>query len=223
MGASLEDFYGYTGSMLSTLGSIAGLLIDVDPPDDTSTIVLDGKPILGIVQNEHIARSIAWEHVPIEGTSKTVKLYHGYEDAELTFELLLTTDEDADGAIGVAGRLLSGDVAGFIEGVRESETPLTFTALQKFELLRLQFETFRAGDEAVPRTFKITQEAANAAGIVEVMFANISLRRTSSSDAVLAVVEFIEAQPGSILKDTGDSALPAPTPEDTTSPFEETT
>jgi len=218
-----SDFNNYVGAIGQNVGSLLGAFTDPTPPADTSVIVLSGMPLPGIVQSEEIRQRINWERVPIEGRSGTVKLYHGFEDADLRYTLKLTGDDEDGGIAGAVGDLLSGDLAGFAEGVQENAAGGSYplSAVQKLEWLQSFFKGFDA--KAVkPRVYQISQEMANAAGIKEVVFDSVEPLRRSGSDLVEVSIAFLEYEPATVLMDTGQAAPPdepeVPSP-DTTDPF----
>jgi len=215
-----EEFNNYVGALGSTFGSVAGLLTEPTPPEDTSVILLDGKTLPVIVQAEEVVKELRVEMVPIEDLSGTVKLVHGHEDGILRYTVAITSDDIDDGLAGTFSDLLSGDIAGAIDDFYGGDQAAPLTAVDKLTALKLFFQQYD-GDGNV-KVWEITQELAAAADISRVIFRSMQIGRVSSSDKITAVMEFLEYQPATVLYETGQATPPPPAtaPEpDTTDPF----
>lgn len=217
-----DEFTDYVGSIGSTLGSLYGLLTNPTPPADTSVILLDGKLLPVIVQSEEIIKELRIEAVPIEDLSGSVKLVHGHSDAVLRYGAAVTSDDIDDGLVGDIGSLLSGDLAGAIDGFFGGDAAAPLTAVEKLEALKLFFQQYDADGNV--KVWEISQELATAADISRVLFRSMQIGRNSGSDRIDVMLEFLEYQPATVLFETGE-AVPPPPPDapepDTTDPFED--
>jgi hypothetical protein len=220
-GSAYSDIIDYTMLVAGTAGSLLGLLTNPEVDDDPSRLYLDDVPMPGIVQGEDVRQDIEWEQVPIEGRSGSVKLYHGYSDADVRLTLRLTTDDPDQSIAEIIGEGLSGDLAA-LYGSLFAAPGMAQTALQKLSTLDAFFKMFAKGGVAHPRIFKIGQEHVNARGITKVQFSGFGSFRSSSDDTVDVELTFMEYEPAMVLYETGAAAPPpdppAPAP-DTTDPF----
>jgi hypothetical protein len=209
------DLQNYVGAIGQTFGSFMGLFTEAEPPADTSVIRLTtelngaivGGLIPGIVQSSSIRQHLDVDRVPIVGRSGTGKLINGWSDAELTYELRLTSDDLPDGIAGIVGQALSFDFAGLIESLTEDNEPVQI-AIQRLGKLN-QFA--KMYDPSLnPAVWTISEELANAHGITRVIFQDFNSTRTSRLDVIDVTLTFLEFVPSTVMIETGMAAPPPP-------------